>query len=111
MQICIFLQFTTAPGHIRFTVPMKWAVSAPAASITAMLSGVAGRVGSEAGALDSAYQLGTDYTTGLRVAIGIQKAAAGRVVELYGQGPPGDVVQEIANDDLADSIVISQPTL
>lgn len=35
---------------------------------------------------DEAYQLGSDPVSGIRVAIGIQKAAAARVRELYGDG-------------------------
>lgn len=38
----------------------------------------------EAGADDDAYMLGADPVTGFKIAIGHQKAAAGRIVELYG---------------------------
>jgi hypothetical protein len=39
-----------------------------------------------ADAPDDAYQLGTDPATGVRVAIGIQRSAVGRLAAIYGQG-------------------------
>lgn len=38
----------------------------------------------EAGIEDDSYMLGADPVTGFKIAIGHQKAAAGRIVELYG---------------------------
>lgn len=39
----------------------------------------------QAGEGDDAYMLGSDPTTGLKVAVGLSKASVGRVTELHGQ--------------------------
>lgn len=54
----------------------------------AMCRGYAAACGAleQAGAPDDAYVLGSDPATGVRVAIGVQRAAAARVREVHGEG-------------------------
>lgn len=39
----------------------------------------------QSGQADDAYMIGSDSTTGLKVAVGLSKASVGRVTELHGQ--------------------------
>jgi hypothetical protein len=54
-------------------------------------------------AADTAYQLGTDIKSGVRVAIGIQKAATTRLGALHGQGE----VIFVTPDEVAEMIAAS----
>jgi hypothetical protein len=65
---------------------------------------------------DDAYQLGTDPATGVRVAIGIQRAAIGRLAQIYGQGAvifvtPDEVAVMMASSGDAASFIGTVKTL